>query len=212
MNDSPELEKRYRRLLALYPRSYRSQNEEEILGVLLDTAREGQRRPGVAASADLIRAAAWLGLRPELPRSAHAVRGAIRLMCIGAVLEAAALVTYLVTASSVRSVMLRTDPAQWPAVLLHIRAVEIGGPLLMVLWLWLAWANGRGKDAARRALIPLFGLTTLGFAFVLATGGVSHSPADLIVTGVVWLFQLMTLVLVFLPASGPYYRRQAATG
>jgi hypothetical protein len=44
----------YRRLLACYPRAYRRENEEEILAVLLACAHDGQQRPGLAASADLI--------------------------------------------------------------------------------------------------------------------------------------------------------------
>ena len=42
------LERAYRRILACYPRSFRRENEEEILAVLLDTAAEGQVRVGLA--------------------------------------------------------------------------------------------------------------------------------------------------------------------
>lgn len=41
MSDSAELERRYRRLLACYPRAYRHESEQEILGVLMDGARDG---------------------------------------------------------------------------------------------------------------------------------------------------------------------------
>ncbi|HEY9243782.1 MAG TPA: hypothetical protein VIP48_17495, partial [Streptosporangiaceae bacterium] len=55
MNSSPSLERGYRRLLAFYPRSFRRENEDEILAVLLATAGHDQRRPGLAISADLVR-------------------------------------------------------------------------------------------------------------------------------------------------------------
>jgi hypothetical protein len=42
-------------LLAWYPRAFRQQNGQEILAVLLACARDGQRRPGLAQAADLIR-------------------------------------------------------------------------------------------------------------------------------------------------------------
>jgi hypothetical protein len=54
---SSDLERGYRRLIACYPRSFRKDNEEEILTVLLATAGEGQRRPGLSESADLIKGA-----------------------------------------------------------------------------------------------------------------------------------------------------------
>jgi hypothetical protein len=40
------LERRYRRLLRCYPPGHREVHREEMLGVLLATARPGQRAPG----------------------------------------------------------------------------------------------------------------------------------------------------------------------
>ena len=48
------LERGYRRLLALYPARYRRVHEEEMLAVLMTTAAEGQHRPGLAETTDLI--------------------------------------------------------------------------------------------------------------------------------------------------------------
>ncbi len=48
------LERRYRRLLALYPARYRRVHEEEMLAVLMTAAPEGHARPGLAEAADLI--------------------------------------------------------------------------------------------------------------------------------------------------------------
>jgi hypothetical protein len=58
MTDSQALERAYRRVLACYPRSFRRDNEDEILAVLLATAGEGQTRVGLAEAADLIRGVA----------------------------------------------------------------------------------------------------------------------------------------------------------
>ncbi|MBY8874882.1 hypothetical protein K7640_23930 [Micromonospora sp. PLK6-60] len=57
-----DLERRYRRLLAVYPWEHRRVYEDEMLAVLLDGARAGQRRPTVAEAANLIGA----GLRARL--------------------------------------------------------------------------------------------------------------------------------------------------
>jgi hypothetical protein len=59
MNTSADgsLERSYRRLLALLPRRYRRDREQELLGVLLDTARPEQTRPSFAEVCDLLRLA-----------------------------------------------------------------------------------------------------------------------------------------------------------
>ena len=49
------LERRYRRLLRCYPPSHREFHREEMLGVLLDTARPGQRTPGLGQTVNLSR-------------------------------------------------------------------------------------------------------------------------------------------------------------
>ncbi|WP_446215049.1 hypothetical protein [Micromonospora sp. IBHARD004] len=66
MSDA-ELERRYRRLLAVYPWEHRRAYEEEMLAVLLADARPGQRRPTAADTANLIGA----GLRARLRVSAR---------------------------------------------------------------------------------------------------------------------------------------------
>jgi hypothetical protein len=64
MSGPGELERGYRRLLAWYPAGHRRAHEEEMLGVLLAGARSGQRRPGIAESADLIWGALRIRLHP----------------------------------------------------------------------------------------------------------------------------------------------------
>ncbi len=58
------LERRYRRLLRLFPLEHRGVHGEEMLGVLLAAARPGQDKPGRADTSDLIAAAARIRLRP----------------------------------------------------------------------------------------------------------------------------------------------------
>ena len=70
MTDQEHLERAYRRRLAWYPREFRDENEQEILAVLMAGAPDGQRRPGLAESADLIRSGLWMRMRPSVPRSA----------------------------------------------------------------------------------------------------------------------------------------------
>ena len=115
----------------------------------MDSAPDGQRRPGLAESADLIRGGLRMRLRPA-SRPPRTVLTAVRLMCAGAAAELAAWITYVVTAGRVRSAMAHADPGQWHLVQAHLAAVGIAAPIGMGLWLWLAWAAARGTTRARR--------------------------------------------------------------
>jgi hypothetical protein len=57
------LERRYRRLLSWYPAAHRREHEQEMLGVLLAAARDGQRRPRPSEAVNLIGGALRIRLR-----------------------------------------------------------------------------------------------------------------------------------------------------
>jgi hypothetical protein len=63
MTDTADLERRYRRLLKCFPARYRHEHEQEILSVLMAGAADGQRRPGLADSADLVMSAIFMWWR-----------------------------------------------------------------------------------------------------------------------------------------------------
>jgi hypothetical protein len=65
------LEDRYRRLLAVYPAGHRRTYGEEMLGVLMQGARPGQRRPAPGEAADLL----WSGLAARAGRGVRGLRG-----------------------------------------------------------------------------------------------------------------------------------------
>ncbi len=210
MNDSASLERGYRRLLACYPRGFRQENEEEILAVLLATAEEDRRRPGLAMSADLIRGGLLMRLRPTVPHSARTVRAAVKLMYLAAAAEAAVLLTVVLTAASVRAEVVKAAPAALHTAQFRIIADVVALPITMLLVLWLAWAIGRGLDPARLTLSAYFGLTTLDIVYSLSQGAAVIAPADLIASGVFWLLLLAAVILVFIPRSAPYYRGEPA--
>jgi len=212
MTDSPHLERRYRRLLACYPQAFRQEHEEEMLVVLMAGARDGQR-PGLADSTDLIRSAIWLRLRPCAPRSARTVLWAVRLMILGAVLELVALVTVIGTQGEVKSAIVRQFPhftvAQWHvAVNAHILPVEVGAPIAAVVWLWMAWANGRGRTWARVLMLALFALTSISLLSAFAQHATTYAASDLAAGCVLWLVGFVTVLLIFNPHSDRHYGRR----
>ena len=50
-----ELEQRYRRLLRLYPREFRARRTDEMIGVLMASAADGQNRPARGDVSDIVR-------------------------------------------------------------------------------------------------------------------------------------------------------------
>jgi hypothetical protein len=207
--DSASLERGYRRLLAWYPRAFRRENEEEILAVLMACAQDGQARPSLEAAVDLLKGAMRMRLRPRAgqPRTVFA---AVRLMWVGAAAELAALITIILTAGSVRSAVLHSHPTAVPGTMTHLTIDEVGVPIIIGVWLFLAWAISRGRDAARFGFTSFFFLITMSVIIAQAQGGAVYAPADLIAGAAAWLVALAAVVLIFLPASNRYFRQQAA--
>jgi len=209
VTESASLERGYRRLLACYPKAFRRENEEEILAVLMACAQDGQTRPSLEASIDLLKGAARMRLRPRAgqPRTVFA---AVRLMWAGAAAELAALITVIVTVGTVRSAVMRTHPAAVPDVTTHVVVDMVVIPIVVAVWLFLAWAISRGRDAARFGFTSFFLLLTMGVILAQAQGALVYAPADMIAAAAVWFVALVVLVLIFAPASNRYFRQVAA--
>ncbi len=211
--DTERLERGYRRLLACYPRSFRADSEEEILTVVLATAAEGQTRVGWAEAWDLIRGAVRMRLWPAAPRP-RAVRAAVTLMLTGAAAELAAVITIVMTAGAVRAAAAARDAAR-DAATLHAVTVHLimdlaSAPLVIGLWLWLAWANGRGQDWARFVSAVCFELFTLCMLAILIQRAALFAPADMAVVSLEWALGLVSVALIFTPQAWRYYRPQPA--
>jgi hypothetical protein len=208
MNDPNPLERRYRRLLAFYPRAFRRENTEEILAVLLSCAEDGQRRPGLAAAADLINGAVRMRLRMagQPPR---VVRLAIRLMYAGVVAQLAALAVYIVTLGRVRSAVSRRYPglaAAQHALNVSVAIHYVAVPLALAAWLFLLRALVRGNHRARFGVAIYFAVTCLSAIIAIGQQSAQLAPADLIAGGGQWLITLAVTVLLFTAASSRYYR------
>jgi hypothetical protein len=214
MTDQEHLERAYRRLLAWYPRTFRNEHGPEILAVLMACARDGQRRPGLAGSADLIRGGLWLRLVPRVPRSARTVRAAVWLMCAGAVIPAVNLIGSLIglaDSGGVKAALGKEHPGLTAAQVSQLYPADItvaivGGLAVTALWLWMARANGQGRDGARVFSTVLFGLATLdiGLGLGLGVSGLTVFGAALSVLN--WLIGLAAVCLLWLPASNAFFR------
>ena len=207
--DTERLERGYRRLLACYPRSFRADSEEEILAVLLSTAAEGQVRVGWAEAWDLIRGAVRARLWPAAARP-RAVRAAVKLMLAGAAAELAAMITVVVTASTVHAAVVARYPNAVYDARVHQVLVLVSAPVAVGMWLWLAWANGRGEDWARLLSVASFGLLSLVMIGNLSQHATAYAPASMIAAAITWAIGLVSVALIFSPQAWRYYRPQPA--
>jgi hypothetical protein len=134
-------------------------------------------------------------------------------MVLGAALELVALATVLATQGGLRSAIVRHSAhftaAQWHAeVHAHIVPVEVGAPIAGVMWLGLAWANGRGHGWARGMFLGLFCLTSLSLLAAFGQHAATYASADLIAGCALWLVALITLLLIFNPRSDRHYHQR----
>ena len=217
MTDQEHLERAYRRLLAWYPWEFRHEHGPEILAVLMAGAPDGQHRPGLAESADLIRSGLWMRLRPSVPRSARTVRAAVKLIYAGAAVSTVNLILFLALIADVdiyhavlghRLTAAQLSQASTPVITTFI----LWDLVPIAVWLWMARACGRGRNWARIVSTVLFGAATLNLtsAFNWLPPG-NHLTLVPMINGptlavLYWLVGLAVVWLLWRPASRAYFR------
>jgi hypothetical protein len=154
--------------------------------------------------------------KPARVPAPKAVRGAVALMCLGAVLTLAVSVIAMVALGGVRSAALNDLAArQWPTVMLtQVGFWLASAPIGAGGWLWLAWANGRGYHWARPAFVAFFGVLSVVLLFGLGQGGgedaLPYTWPVLIAATVLWLVGLAAMALTVNPTASAHYQRRAA--
>jgi hypothetical protein len=125
MRPAGSLERGYRRLLRCYPEGHRDRHGDEMLGVLLSAARAGQRRPGLAESANLVAGAVRIRLRGTSPGSASQWRDSLA--------QASLVLPLLLAAAALTQLALYEPGGQQPALarLLapHLYLIPWGSPV-----------------------------------------------------------------------------------
>ncbi|MGH3411770.1 MAG: hypothetical protein ACRDPH_01655 [Marmoricola sp.] len=210
------LERRYRRLLALYPRAFRRDHERELLDVLMTGARPGQRRPELGETAALVRSSVWMHLRPAgRGSSPPAVSWAVRLMCVAALLELLAALLVTLTSADVHAAIAHSDlqltAAGWRHIVAtSIRPVQIGAPIVAAAWLLSARASGRGRDWGRIVTALLAALNLFSLVNALAQRGFALAPVDAAIGCALCAVGVAAVVLSFSPGAASHYARRLA--
>jgi hypothetical protein len=147
--------------------------------------------------------------RAEPPPS---VRNAVRLMYIGAALSAVVVIVTVVSIASLKGAILTKYP-HYTSTQVHNAEVAavitsvIGGVIAIGLWLWMAWANGRGRRWARIVAAVFFAINTLD---LIASFARIHAVGAVIVGVLVWLAGLGAIVLLFNKQSAPFFAQRPA--
>jgi hypothetical protein len=146
-----------------------------------------------------------------LPRP-RSVQTAVRLMYAGAALDAIGVILGLATIGSLKSAIVKHSSKQLTANQIHgleifsIVGTVVIGLIAIGLWLWMAWANGRGRNWARIVSAVLFGIDTLSLLLSFTRANVIGA---LILGVLVWLAGLGAVILIFNKESTPFFRQRS---
>jgi hypothetical protein len=149
---------------------------------------------------------------PQLIPPPRPVQNAVKFMYAGAAVEVISLAVALIGRNSMKSALLKLHP-NYTAAQLHTavnaRSVSlvIGAAIATGLWLWMAWANGRGYNWARILSAVFFGISTLDLFITFAA---VRAPGSLIVGSIIWLIGLAAIVLLFSRDSSAFFKRPPA--
>ena len=153
------------------------------------------------------------GQLPETPTGGQpprSVQTAVRLMYAGAIISGISFILGLVTIGSVRHTLEKDYPSYSATkistlVNAEIAIVVVAGIIGVGLWLWMAWANKRGRNWARITGTVFFGLYTLDLVFVAARSASGISTVFAIVT---WLVGLGATIMLWRRDSTAYFKGQ----
>lgn len=185
------LERRYRRLLGLYPPAWRAARLEEVLAVLLACAEPGRSRPGLRDAADLLRHA----LAERVRRTGRSVsRGDTRS---GVALAGVVAFALLAAVSVLQLIVLAPNADVWNTYQLSA-GYGTGPGVAMLASAATLVAGGCWLARRRRLAIGAIALADVGFliaALQLRNIGFFAVPWPLI-TGILGLAVVATILLV----------------
>jgi hypothetical protein len=159
---------------------------------------------------------------------------AVKLMYVGAAVNAVTLIISLALVPAVKAALRMAPPgltaAQVSGVNILIMLVMLFGLTVVAMWLWMARANGQGRNWARILSTVLFGLATLGLITVrprypggylahFVVGGHGYSVIHsvfaatvlgLLVPVLLWLTGVAVVWLLWRPACSEFFGLQGA--
>jgi len=145
---------------------------------------------------------------PQRPTAPPSVRSAVKAMYVGAALSALGVVLAAAGRSTIRHAVLQrfpdySDAQVRAAVNFGLAFAVLIGVIGVALWLWMAYANGKGEEWARILSSVLFGIDTLALLFNFLAS--SRTALRTVGSVIVWAVGLVAIVLLWRPESSAYF-------
>lgn len=153
----------------------------------------------------------------QVPQPAS-IKLAVTLMRVGAVISLISVVIGFATLDTlkdeVRDQLQDSDPTVSQSTIDAAIGVAIGflvvfGAVGVLLWLWMAWKNGEGRNWARIVATVLGGLNIASALFTVA-GGSSTTTLSAIFTAINVVLAIVILVLLWRKESSTFYAAHSA--
>ncbi len=147
-------------------------------------------------------------LEPQRPAPPSSVLTAVKLMYAGAAISLVSLIISLSDISGTKAAIRKARPSL-TAVQVNqlntfiISLAIISGLIGVALWLWMARANGKGKNWARILSTVLFGLATLDLIGVFSE---PKTALALVFPLLTWAVGAGAIYLLWRPDSTAFFR------
>ena len=147
-------------------------------------------------------------VEPERPAAPPSVLNAVKLMYAGAAVSTVSLVISLVDISGTKAAIRKARPTLTAAQVNQLNTFIItlaivSGVIGVALWLWMAKANGQGRNWARILSSVLFGLATLDMFGVLSQ---PKTLLGLVFPVLTWLIGLGAVILLWRRDSSEFFK------
>ncbi len=147
-------------------------------------------------------------VEPERPSAPPPVLQAVKLMYAGAAVSTVSLVVSLVDISGTKAAIRKARPSLTVAQVNQLNTFIItlaivSGVIGVALWLWMAKANGQGRNWARILSSVLFGLATLDLFGVFSQ---PKTLLGLVFPVLTWLIGLGAVILLWRKDSTAFFK------
>jgi len=145
---------------------------------------------------------------PDRGPAPQSVLSAVKLMYTGAAVSTVSLIISLASIGGTKDAIKKARPSLTATQVNQLNTfiialAVVSGVIGVALWLWMARANGQGKNWARILSTVLFGLATLDLFGVVSQ---PKTALGLIFPLLTWLVGLGTIVLLWRKESTEYFK------
>ena len=147
-------------------------------------------------------------VEPERGPAPPAVLNAVKLMYVGAAVSTVSLIISLASIGGTKDAIRKAKPSLTATQVNQLNTfiialAVVSGVIGVALWLWMARANGQGKNWARILSSVLFGLTTLDLIGVFSQ---PKTILGLIFPVLTWLVGLGAVILLWRKESTEFFK------